>query len=188
MSDGPHRSLPMRPGWKRVAERAGNTAYPTDEIAAALVPALAQDCRQDVNSELLNAILSLCREQDTSLFKNDLGPQLQALREKAGSGMERTLLSNVAQISPDEKYKVDALVAAFAATLKDRVARGARQVEEHLLRKTATPRAQDTRARIETASGNAPYADIAREFLKIKTAERTRPALKKQDLDDGVPL
>lgn len=24
MSDGPHRSLPMRPGWKKVAEYAGN--------------------------------------------------------------------------------------------------------------------------------------------------------------------
>ncbi len=32
MSDGPHRSLPMRPGWKRVAERAYNPNFDPVQI------------------------------------------------------------------------------------------------------------------------------------------------------------
>ena len=50
MSDGPHRSLPMRQGWKRVAERGANDNFTTEQIAAAIVPALEQDWHADVES------------------------------------------------------------------------------------------------------------------------------------------
>ena len=40
MSDGPHRSLPMRRGWKHVAERGDKPAFTTEDIAEAIVPAL----------------------------------------------------------------------------------------------------------------------------------------------------
>ena len=188
MSDGPHRSLPMRAGWKRVAERAGNVAYPMDEITAAIGPAVAQDCRQELSPDFLQSICAIYTEQDGSLFKDDVRPQIEALRDAAGYGIGRALLNNVARISPAEASQVEALVAAFAATLKDRAARGARQVEEHLLRKSGVPRALNTRARIDLASANAPYEALARELLKLKTRAPNRSALKKQDLDDGVPL
>ena len=42
MSDGPHRSLPMRPWWRRLAERADRCAFGVEEVADALVPALEQ--------------------------------------------------------------------------------------------------------------------------------------------------
>lgn len=40
MSDGPHRSLRMKRGWQRVAERADNGAFGVDEISNAVIPAL----------------------------------------------------------------------------------------------------------------------------------------------------
>lgn len=52
MSDGPHRSLPMRRAWKKVAERAANPACAPEEIGNALIPALAQDWNDDVPTTL----------------------------------------------------------------------------------------------------------------------------------------
>jgi hypothetical protein len=188
MSDGPHRSLPMRPGWKRVAERAGNVAYGTDEVIAAMVPALTQDCRREISPDFLEDIRTVLREQDASLFKDDVRPHIEALRDAAGSGIGRTLLNNVSQILATDALGLETLVDAFAAALKDHAARGARQVEEHYLRKSTAPRAHNTRARIEQASADTQYEALARQLLGFKTAEPLRPALKRQDLDDGVSL
>jgi hypothetical protein len=49
MSDGPHRSLPMRRGWKRVAERGDKRAYASEEVSEAIIVALEQDCRQEMS-------------------------------------------------------------------------------------------------------------------------------------------
>ena len=49
MSDGPHRSLPMKKGWQHVAERADNRAFGADEISTAMIPALERDCRDEMN-------------------------------------------------------------------------------------------------------------------------------------------
>jgi hypothetical protein len=48
MSDGPHRSLPMRLGWKRVAECGDNRAFVSEEVSEAIVPALEQDCHAEM--------------------------------------------------------------------------------------------------------------------------------------------
>ena len=48
MSDGPHRSLPLRPGWKRTAERADTPAYEATEVTRAASRALEDDWRAEV--------------------------------------------------------------------------------------------------------------------------------------------
>ncbi len=54
MSDGPHRSLPLRPHWKTLARRAAKAAHSPDEVAEALPFALKR--------ELLQAPLNQIRE------------------------------------------------------------------------------------------------------------------------------
>ena len=48
MSDGPHRSLPMRPQWKRLAERAHNQAFSVEEAGDAIVDAVSQDWTKEM--------------------------------------------------------------------------------------------------------------------------------------------
>lgn len=48
MSDGPHKSLPMRPGWKKFAERAAFAAFDCDQVAELAVPALEDDWNDEV--------------------------------------------------------------------------------------------------------------------------------------------
>jgi hypothetical protein len=60
MSDGPHRSLPMRNGWRKLAERAANTNFEPTEISEAIPIAIKDDwdaegCDQTVR-ELRNIL------------------------------------------------------------------------------------------------------------------------------------
>jgi hypothetical protein len=188
MSDGPHRSLPMRPGWKRVAERGSNSAFTTDEIAAAIVPALEQDCRAEMNSEFLDDICAVFQAQENSLFKEELAPQLEELRPAAGCGIGRVFLDNVIQLSASAAAGLDVLARAMTAALIDYAARGARQVEEHFLRKSTMPHAQDTRARIEQSIALSPIEALATQILKMRAGPSPRPPLRQQGLDDGVRI
>ena len=56
MSDGPHKSLGMRPGWKKFAKRADKAAYEPDQVEEALPDALGDDWRAERCGELVDEI------------------------------------------------------------------------------------------------------------------------------------
>jgi hypothetical protein len=178
----------MRLGWKRVAERGANSAFSPDEISKAIIPALEQDCRVELDSEFIDDIRAMFEEQDAFLFKEDVRPQLEARRHAAGSGIGRVFLDNVIQLSPTGAAELDVLARAMTAALIDHAARGARAVEEHYCRKSTAPRAHNTRARIEQSIAESPIEALARQLVKMETRSSTRPTLRQQGLDDGVRL
>jgi hypothetical protein len=188
MSDGPHRSLPMRRGWKRVAEYGDNRACAPEEIGDAIIPALEQDCRDEMAPKFIDALYKTFRDQESSLFKDQIGPQLEALRGIAGHGIGRIMLEHGIQISATGKVGIDALLGAAENALTDRAARGARQVEEHFCRKSNQPRGTAVRARIEEAIRSAPLAGLARQIFRIDPRSSPRATRKQQGLDDGVRL
>lgn len=49
MSDGPHRSLPMRKPWRELAMRGDKAAYSASEVAEAATNALASDFKMEVS-------------------------------------------------------------------------------------------------------------------------------------------
>ena len=85
MSDGPHRSLPMRRRWQLVAERADKRSYTVAEITDALVPALEQDCRDEMSPEFIAGLRRVAEEP--SLFSDGAAARLESLRSLAGSGI-----------------------------------------------------------------------------------------------------
>jgi hypothetical protein len=178
----------MPPGWKRVAERGANAAFSSDEISRAIIPALEQDCRAEMSSELIDGVRTLFENQEATLFKDDVRPQLEALKRAAGCGIGRNLLDNVIQLSPHGAAEFDTLARAMTAALIDRAARGARQVEEHYCRKSTAPRAYNTRARIEQSIAESPIEALARQVLKLEVPSSARSTLRQQGLDDGVKL
>ncbi len=183
MSDGPHKSLPMRPGWKRVAECGDNRAFAPEQVSQTIIPALEQDCRGEMTPQFIDSLGGLYR----SLFKDQLVPELEALRPAAGCGIGRIVLDNAIQLAASGETGVDAPVKAVTNALTDRAARGARQVEEHYFRKSNEPRAHGVRARIEQAIGDsgAAIAGLSRKILKVDSGPPARP-IKQQGLDDGV--
>jgi hypothetical protein len=188
MSDGPHRSLPMRRGWKRVAEWADNQAFKPEQINNAIIPALEEDCRGEISTEFLSSFLAACRNQEGSLFKKELGPELEALSSAAGYGLGRMVLEYAKQLSGRGNTGLDIAEKAVTHALSDRAERGARQVEEHYCRKSFEKRAIKVRQRIEEAIRDADVERLARQTINPKNGESVRPPLKRQGLDDGVKL
>jgi hypothetical protein len=178
----------MRPAWKRVAECADNRAFEPDEIRGAIIPALEQDCRREISPEFLTRLRRICRDQVESLFKGDIQPSLVELKGTAGSGMERTVLNHAIQAAAKGTTGERIAEKAMTQALTDRAARGARQVEEHYLRKSTLPRAHNVRGRIEEGINGADMNSIARRVLNGKGEKSAAKPSKRQGLDDGVKL
>jgi hypothetical protein len=188
MSDGPHRSLPMPPRWKRVAERCANVAFSMDEITTVLVPALRQDCESQMSPEFIDGIRNVFEDQGTSLFKDDPKPRLEALRDVAGCGIGATLLNNLMELSPSGAAEVNDFATAMSAALEDHAARSARSIEEHYYRNATAPRAVNTRKRLDQSIASSPLAALARQILKLDEKAPARQTVRMQGLDDGVRL
>ena len=188
MSDGPHRSLPMRRGWKRVAESADNKAFSAVEVRDAIVPALEEDCRGEISREFVQGFRRVCADQEASLFKNDAAPSLEALKNAAGSGLGRVVLNYALQQAAHGHSAKDIPEKALTEALVNRAARGMWQVEEHYCRKSTTPRANKVRERIEQAIGGADIRSFARKILDSDAKAPAAQVPKREGLDDGVAL
>ena len=187
MSDGPHRSLPMRRGWKLVAERSDKRAYASEEISDAIIVALEQDCRTELPAPLLDAAWRIFYDPEPALFTASLTPKLEALRPVAGPGIGQLVLEQAILVAERGGTGITGLVEALKNALTARAAKGNRQVEEHYCRESTAPRARHVRARIEEATGRADLDGLARRILKVEQAPAFRPTMQ-QGLDDGVRI
>lgn len=188
MSDGPHRSLPMRRRWQYVAERADKRSFTVAEVADVLLPALEQDCRDEMPPSFIAGLRRVVTEP--SLFNDDVAAQLELLRPLAGAGLGRTTLDNVGPLSSTDLGALELVRASLKAAAQDRANRGIRQVEEHYLREATAPRANNVRGRLEAAAASAS-PDLDALVARVLSAEpipiRRAPA-KRTGLDDGVSL
>lgn len=189
MSDGPHRSLNMRRGWKRLAERAANHAFEPAEICNAVIPALAQDWRKEIPADLARGITGVLEGQQTSLFNDQKLSQLEGLRPlAAGHSLGQVFLDCAIELARNGRTGSDASVEAATNALAVRASCGARQVEEHYCRKSTTTRAQNVRGRIEEGIASASLDGLARALLNPDSGCALPTSGKQQGLDDGVRL
>ena len=186
MSDGPHRSLPMRRGWRHVAERSDKPAFTAKEISEALVPALEQDCQTEISPAFLAGVRQIVAEP--SLFGGDVVARLEPLWPVAGSGIGRSQIENVAVLSATDADDVGLVQEALKRALEDHANRGARQVEEHFFRETSAPRANNVRGRLEEGIRCTDLGALAERLLKVDPKLMPRTLLKRAGLDDGVSL
>jgi hypothetical protein len=188
MSDGPHKSLPMRAGWKKFAERADKAAFEPDQVAQAAIPALEGDWEEEVAPHLAALRNVLGDNRQRSLFGNANTAELEAMKRlNPGNSLWRAVVDDVARAVAAGRTGEQALLEGAANALLDRGARGARQVEEHYLRRTDETRARGVRARIETGISRAPIEAMARRVLGMTAGEKQQ-SQKLQGLDDGVRL
>ena len=188
MSDGPHKSLNMPSGWRKLAERADNQAYAPEEVSDALPDALKQDWRAEVPDSVTNQVRDILDSQ-SSLFGDERAERLEALRGGiAGYNLANTFLDYAIQETVRGHSGPEALQEAASNTLSDRAARGTRQVEEHYYRKSSQGRAAYVRERIETGVTQSDIASIAGRFVGTGTSKGPRRPAKQTGLDDGVKI
>jgi hypothetical protein len=183
MSDGPHRSLPMRRPWKTVAECADNAAFEVEEIREFILPALENDCRREMRREFLDDLRKVCADQEASLFKTNMRPVLEGLRRTANVGMERLVLDHAIHVAANGTSGRGVAEKA----VNDRGASGIKQVEEHYLRKSSAKRTHNVRDRMEQAVTGTDFESMARRLLDGRQKSAPKPS-KRQGLDDGVKL
>ena len=191
MSDGPHKSLNMNNGWKKLAQRADQTTFESDAVAEKIIPALDEDWREDGCGELVRNIRTLLGDtRQTSLFGNQKAAELEAARRDlaAGHGLRRLVLDHVIQSLAQGHEGADALHRGINNALCERAARGALQVEEHYIRRSNGVRAADVRTRINEAVSRAPIDGYARHAAGLDPQGLSRQSQKQQELDDGVRL
>lgn len=185
MSDGPHRSLPMRPWWRRLAERADRCAFGVEEVADALVPALEHECLHELAPTFLRRLRRLSVEP--GLFGPAESPQLEQLRAQTQSGLERRVLDNAA-LSPTEAPHRNFVARAIENAIQGHAPRFLRQIEEHYRRQSSTSRAQRVRDRLNEALGRADVSAVARNLLDPDGSRSVSRVPLKTGLDEGVRL
>jgi hypothetical protein len=189
MSDGPHRTLPMRRGWKRLAKRADKSAFNAEDVKDAVGPALSADWAVEVPRDFFEGVRDLCAGRPGLPLQIDREADVEALkRAAAGRGSLAGVLADfAAQALAEGKTGEDALREAVRNTLHDRALRAARQVEEHYLRETSARRAAYVRTRIEVGIATAGLGDLAGTLMTQGTSSSAAPP-QHRGVDDGVDM
>ena len=109
MSDGPHRSLPMRPQWKSVAERASKDAWSIADVSKAAVRALECDLAE-IPVRPLRRILG--SDGAASLFSANpdaLAAELDRARAECRGSSIGNAAIEISGIGPGDRIKADQL-------------------------------------------------------------------------------
>lgn len=186
MSDGPHKSLPMRRHWKDLAERTAKAAYSANEVCEALPHAL----RKDLREAPLAAIRDILSGGQGSLFAEDKIERLEAVRQKNTRSAASNLVIDCAIQSVADGLTGD---NAYRATLDnacaERVRSGFRSVEEHYLREAGAQSARFVRDRLDAARRQQDIAIVVSAMMSGGKTPRGGDYLPRQTgIDEGPSL
>jgi hypothetical protein len=175
MSDGPHRSLPMRRHWKNLAERAAKAAYSADEGCEALPMALERDLREAP----LAAIRDILSGDQGSFFANDEIERLEAVRQASTRSAACNVVIDCAIQAVSGGLTGD---AAFRATLEDaceaQVRSQFRSVEEHYYREASAGSAGYVRSMPHASNATLkPSLQVSCQAQNRGAARRTCPVI-----------
>lgn len=186
MSDGPHRSLPLRQHWRKFAERAATPSFSLNEVAEALPIALLKDFRE-VPVQQISAIL--LGDRQISLFPQNRTGLLEAVRGVCRGSTPGTILIDCAiEASANGLTGRSALHTALENAFQAHVRGVCHSIEEHYYRKDP-PNAINIRARLKAACRQVSYATLASEMVSGKPGNigKFHPE-KRMGIDEGPQL
>jgi hypothetical protein len=160
MSDGPHRSLPMRRHWKDFAERSAKAAFSPDQVSEALPHALKK--------EILEAPIKEIRDimGGDSLFPEMRIERLDALRQAHRGSAAATHVIDCAVEAAARGLTGEAGTHAAVKNASEDIARDhLRGIEEHYQREASSRSAGYVRTRLDTARQQLDCDVLTRELL-----------------------
>ncbi|MEO9338867.1 hypothetical protein ABFT80_15725 [Mesorhizobium sp. SB112] len=186
MSDGPHKSLPMRRHWRDLAERAAKAAYSAHEVCEALPHALQKDLREAP----LTAIRDILSGGQGSLFTHDEVERLEAVRQASTRSAASNVVIDCAIQAVSDGLTGDAAYrAALESACEERVRSGFRSVEEHYHREANVHSARYVRDRLDAACKQCDFKTIASGFMSAGKPPHGAVRLPRHTgLDDGPNL
>jgi len=150
MSDGPHRSLPLRRAWKKVCEIADGRAHAVEEVVERIPTALAADAKGELGEALLKSLRRILTGEQPQLIDDSL-EHVAALRSQAASVMDIDLIDAISDALRDGKRGAEAFQSGAEAMFEDRGEAVSRSVVEHYLRLSPQARAAHVEQRIAAA-------------------------------------
>ena len=117
MSDGPHRSLPMRNGWRKLAERAANTNFEPTEISEAIPVAIKDDWDAEGCDQTVRELRNILEDnRQGSLFGQEQEDRIDALKDVSAAGfpLRRMLIESITQAAEDGEDAANAVQAGVA--------------------------------------------------------------------------
>ncbi len=189
MSDGPHKSLAMRPGWRKLVQRASTSSFDPQQTAEAIPDALGDDWQEERCDDVIRELRAVINdERQGSLFDQQKEEKIEALKHVSGAGypLRRLLLECVTQAVEAGHEGSDAIAVGTEHALGERLARGNLQAEEHF-RRSNSDQTSRLRSKLQEAAAAVSLKAITNRFLKTGSPS-TSPAPKRDGLDDGVPL
>jgi hypothetical protein len=189
MSDGPHRSLPMRKPWRELAKRGDKLAYDSGQIAEAAKDALASDFKNEVSYPLVKALKDIFAGRDNSLGIPEIAThQLEEARTlAAGSVFGMNAVAWSIQLVHEGRLGMDAFYDAIGFAAKERGLANTRSVEEHYVRESNQRRANGVSVRLQEAISGLSESQLGATLANPQPS-RSRPSQKRTGLNDGVPL
>jgi hypothetical protein len=137
MSDGPHKSLPMRNGWRKLAERAANSNFDPTEISEGIPAAIRDDWSAEGRGQTVRELRTILEDgRQGSLFGQEREDKIDALKDVSAAGfpLRRMLIESVTEAAEAGQDAATAVQTGVERALAERIVRGALQVEEHYLR------------------------------------------------------
>ncbi|RWL74505.1 MAG: hypothetical protein EOR67_31320 [Mesorhizobium sp.] len=189
MSDGPHRSLPMRRPWKELAKRGDQLTYDSGQVTEAATHALASDFKNEVSGRLLSALKDVFAGRGNSLGITEIA--LQQLDEAkalaAGSVFGMNAVAWSILLVHEGRLDKQALYDAVGLAAKERGFANTRSVEEHYLREANQRRADNVSARLSNAISGLSEGKLGSMLVDPQPAVSRAPR-KRSEINDGVPL
>lgn len=189
MSDGPYKSLPMKPRWRRAAKCAYTEAYSEEEIVESVTRASHADWRAEVRPSLIasvTAVIAAAGQQ--SLFPDQIVGDLGALRRTCTSPMEASFVRNAVDAIQAGWIEESAVQFAAQEALSDRLLCNYRQVEEHVCRDDGARNAQFVRDRFEAAHSQIDLNRLANAALRTGAPLPRASRASFTELEGGVSL
>ena len=189
MSDGPYKSLPMKPRWRHAAKCAYKEAFSHGEIVESVTRASHADWRAEVRQALvtsLTAVVAPLGQQ--ALFADQVLSDLAALRRGCASPLEASFVRSAIDAVAAGRSGGNAVQFAAEEALSDRLLCNYRQVEEHVRRDDSVRNAEFVRNRFEVAHRQIDLSGLARAALRMGESLTRHTRARFTDLDAGVPL
>ena len=187
MTDGPHRSLPMRRHWKDLAERAAKSVFSKEAVREALPYALKKDARE-IPLERVRDILGGGRQG--KLFQEDRIAQLEDARNNCrGSALGNALINCAIEAVTDGLTGDKACGTALKNAFDEYTRNAFRGVEEHYQREGSDRSARFVRERLDAARRQCDFGGLASEIMSSdKPANSTARLPKHTGIDEGPSL
>lgn len=189
MSDGPYKSLPHKPHWKKVAKQAERDAFAPDQVCTQMQNALLRELR-DSPTDTVRHILKADPQQD--FFSDHTEASTAALEQLRaqfpGSATSTFLIDAAIAVTHDGLTGDDAYRKAVEAA-SDAIARShARSIEEHYLRHASSKQTQYVRVRLDEALDLCDHTAVANSFLAPQRSLGKAQPTKSRGVDEGPPL